>query len=127
MDVSVIIALSSAAFGVTARSLFIFLDRRGDRKLARHVFNQTRSTDALDGYARLRKAQRPLQPPPERSAVVHPEEPGAEQAVLAAMRHRPDHSTCSRRGRDPAVCEADLDHFLTLPAAPWGQNPMTSQ
>jgi hypothetical protein len=40
--------------------LWIYLDRRGDRKLAKCIFDQTRSTDALNGYIELRKAQPPV-------------------------------------------------------------------
>jgi hypothetical protein len=41
------------------RSIFNFLDDRGDRKLAHDVFNRTQSTDALKGYTELRKAKHP--------------------------------------------------------------------
>jgi hypothetical protein len=60
MDISVIVAVGSCAatIGLVIRGLFSYLDRRGDRQLARHVFEQTRSTDGLNGYAKLRRAQR---------------------------------------------------------------------
>lgn len=60
MGIPVIIAVGSCVttLGLIIRSLFNFLDRRADRKLARHVFDQTRSTDGLRGYTELRKAQR---------------------------------------------------------------------
>jgi len=60
MGIPVIIAVGSCVttLGLIIRSLFNYLDHRADRKLARHVFDQTRSTDGLSGYAELRKAQR---------------------------------------------------------------------
>ena len=60
MDISVIVAVGSCAttVGLMIRGLFNYLDRRGDRQLARHVFEQTRSTDGLNGYTKLRRAQR---------------------------------------------------------------------
>lgn len=62
VDVSAVVTISGsivAATGITIRGLLIFLDRQGDRRLARHVFDQTKSTDALAGYTKLRLAQRP--------------------------------------------------------------------
>jgi hypothetical protein len=62
MDLSLIGYLSGAtcAAGLTVRRLILSLERRGDRKLAQYVFDQTRSTDALKGYIELRKAQQPI-------------------------------------------------------------------
>ena len=62
MDLSAIEILSGAtgAVGLTLRRMLLSLERRGDRKLAQHVFDQTRSTDALKGYVELRKAQQPI-------------------------------------------------------------------
>lgn len=60
MDFPVLVAVGSCltAVGLIIRGLLIFLDRRGDRRFAHHVFDQTRSTDGLKGYAELRRAQR---------------------------------------------------------------------
>jgi hypothetical protein len=57
MDISVIVAVGSCApaVGLVTRGLFNYLDRQGDRQLARHVFEQTRSTDGLNGYTKLRR------------------------------------------------------------------------
>lgn len=59
MVVSVIVSIASATtvLGTAIRGLFVYLDRRGDRRLAQHVFDQTRSTDSLTGYVQLRRAQ----------------------------------------------------------------------
>jgi hypothetical protein len=45
------------AAGITARRVIASLERRGDRKFALHVFDQTKSTDALDGYIKLCEVQ----------------------------------------------------------------------
>jgi hypothetical protein len=60
MDTSVIVEVGSCVttVGLITRGLFNFLDHRGDRQLARYVFEQTRSTDGLNGYIKLRRAQR---------------------------------------------------------------------
>jgi hypothetical protein len=58
MDASVLMICSSAA--AVGSGLWIYLDRRGDRELAKYVFDHTRSTDALNGYIELRKAQPPV-------------------------------------------------------------------
>ena len=54
MDIIYLIASGGglALLGVV-RQVRIGLNRRGDRQFARHVFDQTRSTTALDGYAEL--------------------------------------------------------------------------
>ena len=64
MGLQVIIAIGSCAtaLGLTVRSVLAFLDRREDRRLARYMFDQTRSTDGLRGYIELRKAQHPIGP-----------------------------------------------------------------
>ena len=60
MGIPVIIAMGSCAttLGLIVRGLFIYLDHLGDRKLTRHVFDQTGSTDGLRGYAALCRARR---------------------------------------------------------------------
>jgi hypothetical protein len=62
VDVSSIAVISTAitAVSVTVRRVIVCLERRGDRKLAREIFEQTRSTDALKGYTELRHAQQPI-------------------------------------------------------------------
>jgi hypothetical protein len=55
VDASILAICSSAA--AIGTGLWAYLDRRGDRKLARYIFDHTRSTDALSGYTELRKAQ----------------------------------------------------------------------
>lgn len=59
MDLQVIITIGSCAtaLGLTIRGVLAFLDHRGDRQLARHMFDETKSTDGLRGYVELRKAQ----------------------------------------------------------------------
>jgi hypothetical protein len=59
MDVPTIAMVASitGGAGLTVRGFLAYLDHREDRRLARHVFDQTRSTDALDGYSRLLTAQ----------------------------------------------------------------------
>lgn len=60
MGIPVIVAVGSylTTLSLIVRSVLNFLDRRGDRQLARYIFDQTRSTDRLSGYTELRKAQR---------------------------------------------------------------------
>lgn len=51
------------------RQLRLHVNDSRDRKFARHVFNQTRSTDALDGYRHLVRDKRTAPwrgPQPER-------------------------------------------------------------
>jgi hypothetical protein len=48
--------------GVLVRQVRVGLRDRGDRKLAKHIFDQTRSTDALDGYTQLVEARKPPLP-----------------------------------------------------------------
>jgi hypothetical protein len=57
---AIICTSSASAISMTARAVLKFLDRRGDRRFARHVFDQTRSTDALHGYSELRGSGQPV-------------------------------------------------------------------
>jgi hypothetical protein len=66
MDASILAVCTSAA--TVSRGILVYLDRRGDRKLAKHTFDQTRSTDALNGYTRLRKAQQRIISAPRKSS-----------------------------------------------------------
>jgi hypothetical protein len=74
--IAIICTTSASAIGMTARSLLKFLDHRGDRQLARHVFDQTRSTDALHGYTELRACGQPIitlrSKPPGGKPSAHP-------------------------------------------------------
>lgn len=45
------------ALGMIARQIRLTIQDVGERRLARHVFDQTRDTDALDGYARMIEAR----------------------------------------------------------------------
>jgi hypothetical protein len=60
MAVSLLFVAGSCvpALGLMTKALFVFLDHHGDRKFARHVFDQTRATDQLGGYASLIEARR---------------------------------------------------------------------
>jgi hypothetical protein len=60
VDPSTIVIIGSAvgAAGMTVRRIVVSLERRGDRKLVRYVFDQTKSTDALKGYIELWRPQR---------------------------------------------------------------------
>ena len=50
-------AVAVAVAGVTVRSTFLFLERQGDRKLARHVFDQTKSLESLQWYVNIHKSR----------------------------------------------------------------------
>jgi len=62
VDASTIAIVSGAiaTLGLTVRRLFVYLERRDDRKLAQHVFDETGSTRELGGYTKLRRALRPF-------------------------------------------------------------------
>lgn len=65
MDVPILIAsigTGVTSVGVTVQRILIFLDRERDRKFARDVFDRTRCTDGLKGYAELRRAQQAIAP-----------------------------------------------------------------
>ena len=55
----IVIGTSITTVSMTIRAYLPFLDHREDRELARRELGKTGSTDSLDGYARLRKAQHP--------------------------------------------------------------------
>jgi len=50
----------SGGLWLTARRVIKSLERRADRKFFRHVFDQTRSTEALSGYTEFCRAQHPV-------------------------------------------------------------------
>ena len=45
------------ALGLLARQISLTIQDVGERRFARHVFEQTGDTDALDGYARMIEAR----------------------------------------------------------------------
>lgn len=52
-DLYLIIAGAGVGVSGIAYQIRMYLRDRGDRRLARYVFDQTRRTEALDGYVRL--------------------------------------------------------------------------
>jgi len=54
-----IVAGTAGATSLTIRRFIVALERRGERKFARHIFDKTNSTDALKGYEDLCRIQRP--------------------------------------------------------------------
>jgi hypothetical protein len=74
LSIVAIIGSSAGAVGMTVRRIVISLERRGDRKLICHIFDQSKSADVLNSYIELWR--------PSRAAVTvrsHPPrcEPGS--------------------------------------------------
>ncbi|HEY5179922.1 MAG TPA: hypothetical protein VIJ07_09165 [Dermatophilaceae bacterium] len=70
MDSTVIAGVTTAglsALGLSLRRYFAYLERKQDLQFARHVFDNTLSTQALEGYTELRRAKRPVIFLPNRS------------------------------------------------------------
>jgi hypothetical protein len=87
MEVRIItLASLTGGAGLTLRVFLAYLDRRENRQLARHVFDRTRSTDALDGYSRLLTAQRGNDPPGDSSGPGPGSPPGRADWLRAVAR-----------------------------------------
>jgi hypothetical protein len=99
MDVPIIAVVASVTggAGLTVRRFLAYLDRRENRQLARHVFDRTQSTDALDGYSRLLTAQRGNGPPGEISGPGPGSLPGRTDWLKAVARWLRDRAGAALR------------------------------
>jgi hypothetical protein len=76
--------LIGAGLGAILVQVRLHLRDQADRKFARHVFDQTRSTDALDGHTRVIKERKPsviIRRSATAEANPDPADPPDQQAV----------------------------------------------